>query len=752
MKLMRLEEAATRALLLITLSVVIALAPAPAWAQQAPRTLQGQVVDGRTSSPLAGVVVRVHDRMVRTDGEGRFTFVGVPDTALVHFDRIGYRAERIRVTSLGGTVALEPEPVLLDAVVVTTPQQNALAVGTALSVASVDAEAMHSGAHASVADALDGIEGVSVARVGSWGSRLYLRGLGDDRITVLVDGIKVNQACAFGMDQGVATIDPATVERIEILSGPGSALFGSGNIGGVVNVITKKPASSGAFTGEVRVGATTGTPGGSIGATLGARRGNVDVTLALDASDYDDYRTPHGTVEGSSLSQATGDLTIGWSPSTTHRLTLRSQVYEGRDIGWPSMAGASIPRESRRNVSLDWGAQLGAGILDGISARAYVQRLDHDMLVEMTMGGAMPMTMRTEQQSYSTTSGARVQLRLVPAPDVHLDLGAEVTNWAAENSRWTEQSGAMGSNRFEFRTWPGVDILDAGLFAQGEIPLLDRLVATLGGRIDHVVRQADGAPTTRDWIGSGNAGLRLTLPHGLGARVSVGYGYRIPNPTELYGLALKPDGFVYRGNAELDTETNRNVEASLTLDRTRLSASATVFRTDLKGLITPVLAEDEVIVGKPVRSYANLADSRLTGASGSFQWRPLQTLTLSGTASYTHGEDLATGRPLAAIPPLQGSLSARLHDDADRWIAVETLAAARQERVASHAGEVETPGYGVFNLSAGFRIRGLETTLGVDNLLDRAYRAHLDPVRLLRPGRSFFVRLSHRLGESDEGR
>src|SRR5690606_18658232 len=154
MKLMRLEEAATRALLLITLSVVIALAPAPAWAQQAPRTLQGQVVDGRTSSPLAGVVVRVHDRMVRTDGEGRFTFVGGPDTALVHFDRIGYRAERTRVTSLGGTVALEPEPVLLDAVVVTTPQQNALAVGTALSVASVDAEAMHSGAHASVADAL----------------------------------------------------------------------------------------------------------------------------------------------------------------------------------------------------------------------------------------------------------------------------------------------------------------------------------------------------------------------------------------------------------------------------------------------------------------------------------------------------------------------------------------------------------------------------------------------------------------------
>lgn len=749
MNILGSKGATTRALLLVVLAAFAALAPASAWARQAPRTLQGRVVDGRTASPLAGVVVRARDRAVRTDADGRFALAGVPDTAVVHFDRVGYRAERLPATSVGATVPLEPEPVLLDAVVVTAPQRNDLAVGTNLTVTSVDAETMHAGAHTSVADALDAVEGVSTARVGSWGSRLYLRGLGDDRITVLVDGIKVNQACAFGMDQGVATIDPSTVERIEILTGPGSALFGSGNIGGVVNVVTKKQPTDRALTGELRLGATSGMPGGSVGATVGARRGDFDAILALDASNYGDYRTPRGTVEGSSLTQATGDLALGWSPSATHRLTLRAQVYEGRDIGWPSMAGASIPRESRRNVSLDWGAQLGAGILDAVSARAYVQRLDHDMRVEMAMAGAMPMTMRTEQRSHSTTSGARVQLRLLPAADVHLDVGSEVTNWAGENSRWTEQSGAMGSEHFEFRTWPGVDILDAGVFAQGELPVSERLVATLGGRVDHVVRQADGAPTTRDWIGSGNAGLRLELPHGFGARIGVGYGYRIPNPTELYGLALKPDGFVYRGNAELDTETSRNLEASLTLDRARVSASATVFRSDLSGLVTPVLAEDEDIVGKPVRSYANLADARMTGASGSVLWRPLDLLSLSGTISHTRGEDLATGRPLAAIPPLQGSLGARVQDDAGRWIALETTVAARQERVAEHAGELPTAGYGVVDLSGGLRVRGFDATLGVDNLLDRAYRAHLDPARLLRPGRSFYIRLSHRFGTDD---
>src|SRR5690606_30924982 len=111
-------------------------------------------------------------------------------------------------------------------------------------------------------------------------------------------------------------------------------------------------------------------------------------------------------------------------------------------------------RQSRRSVSLDYAAQLGRGVLDGVAARVYVQRLDHEMRMEMTMGGAMPMTSVTEQRSHSTTSGGRVQLRLIPAGGSHVDVGAELTAWSAENSRWTETGGMDGSTRIEFRTWP----------------------------------------------------------------------------------------------------------------------------------------------------------------------------------------------------------------------------------------------------------------------------------------------------------
>lgn len=743
---LRIRGVAPGATLMMVLSVAM-LVGERAWAQRPGLTLDGQVVDARTSEPLVAVHVRAAGRSIQTDTAGRFVLRGVPDTAAIRFERIGYRPLELVASLVPARVALVPAPVLLDAIVAETPRQNALAVGTTLTVGSVGDGDLATGAHTSVADALVGVEGVAVARMGSWGSRLFLRGLGGDRIAVLIDGMRVNQACAFGMDQGVATIDPATVERVEILTGPGSTLYGSGNIGGVVNVVTKKPVAEVGLSGEIRAGASSGVPGATLGATLGLRRGAIDGSLAVDGSSYGDYRTPHGTVSGSSFRHASAGLTMGWSPDAAQRLTFRTQWYEARDIGWPAMAGTSIPSESRRSFSLDYGAQLGRGILDGIAARTYVQRLDHDMRVEMTMGGTMPIRSITGQRSHSTTSGGRAQLRLVPASASHIDIGTEVTVWAAENSRWTEQSGMTGgSTRIEFRTWPGVSILDAGMFGQGEVEVADGVTATLGARVDRVVRWADERETTREWVGSGNAGLRLVLPYGVRARMSVGYGYRIPNPTELYGLALKPDGFVYRGNADLETETNRNIELSLTYDHPRLSVSATLFRNDLGGLITPILASGDTIVGRPVRTYANLAKARLVGGTGSVRWRFLPAITLSGTVSYTHGKDAVTERALPGIPPLEGALTARLESGRDRWLEMEGLAAARQHRIATDTGELESPGYGVANVRAGLRLAGMDVIVGVDNLFDRAYRAHLDPLRLLRPGRSFSLKLSRRFG------
>src|SRR5690606_32391855 len=161
--------------------------------------------------------------------------------------------------------------------------------------------------------------------------------------------------------------------------------------------------------------------------------------------------------------------------------------------------------------------------------------------------------------------------------------------------------------------------------------------------------------------------------------------------------------FVYRGTPTLAPEANRNLEATLTYRAPALlnglSAAVTTFRNDLRDLIAPRLAAGDSVSGKPVREYANVSEARLQGLTASTDLGLGARLRMRGAMTWLRGENLVTTTPLAATPPLEGSLALRFTPGARRrWIEVEGRAAERQERVALDAGEKVAPGYGVLNL------------------------------------------------------
>lgn len=772
--------------------VVPAQEPAPRADPAVPDQVTFVVRDAATGLPLDAVqVVRSATGLpsavvVRGDATGRVTLIvsalaaDGADIALA-FNRIGYAPRTITLAELLAHAAehiaethdllLTPRPALLSAISVEVPAPNQLATGTALAVSTAAPAAMRERAMTSLAESLEGIEGVTTSRTGAWGSKLSVRGLGGERLAFMVDGARVNRACTFGMDQGLATVDPANVERVEILAGPGSTLYGSGNVGGVVNVVTRNPALAapdGQVGGEVRIGASSAIPGGSIGVGAWTRRGRFDVALQLDAQRYGDYRTPTMRVEGSSYRSGTLDLKAGYDLAAAQRLAFQYTEYAARDIGWPSMAGGLIPREGRRTLALDWGWQRGRGLVDAAGMRAYVQRLDHHMLMDMVMPmegmGGMPMTMRstTDARSYSTTSGARAQIRLRPDGATHVDAGVEAVRWAAEGTRWVTQgtSGAMDPVTTTYHTWPDVRILDVGVFAQGERAFRDRLTVSGGARADRIEKRADGWSPESDVVATGNLGARLQVGAGFGLRTSAGLGYRVPDPTELFGTVVRPDGYLYRGNPELTTETGRTVEAGVTWDGAlhsigvhEASFGLTVFRNDLSDLIMPMLAADAMPDGPQVREYVNVAEARLSGATTSVLVDIAPAFRLRGSATYIRGDDRTSGVHLAAVPPLTGTLALRLAPDdqtgalprmaaARAWVEVEGRAAVRQDRAATGAGELVTPAWTVMTLRAGTDLAGASVSMSVDNLFDRTYREHLDPASLLRPGRNFSLRIT----------
>lgn len=738
-------RALRRSVLLTTLICASVLPPAHGGAQQL-LTRSGVVVDAATGRPLAAAAVTAGQPFTLTAADGSFA-IGVPaGVERLRVRRMGYSPLEVRVTPWTREIRLEPEPYLLERLSVDVRRGATLAAASALAVASVDRRALDVAGGTSVAEALTGVAGVEDSRVGSWGSRPVIRGMSGERVAVLIDGNRVNRGCTFGMDQGLASIDPSEVKRVEILSGPGSTLYGSGNIGGVINVVTRDGHEGSGTGGEVRAGGSTAVPGGTAGVSVWTGTQRVRISGMMDGASYGDYRIPGSAVDGSSYRQWTGDAKVELRPTSNHLISVKGQRYEGRDIGWPMMRGAEIPRETRTTLSVDYGWQVGQGPVDAVSVRAFRQRLDHHMTVDAVMPGDMgPMTMRADAVSNSTTSGARVQARLMAGAKLHADVGVEVNRWFAEGTRWNEsQMGMKPATSATFHTWPSVSIRDFGAFFQGEAQLSSFLNGSLGVRVDGVRRRAEDAASVSETVTTGNIGVRADLGRGLSARVSVGTGYRTPDPMELYGLALKPDGFVYRGRPDLATERNVDGEVALTWTGGRTNLEVTLFHNRIRDMVSPQLVQGDTVVGRPVREYTTLGSATLRGVSGHASFPLFASLEGRLSASYTRGTDGATGLPLPAIPPLTGEVAVRrvFRTTPLRWVEMEVEGATDQKRVSTAAGETATPGYGVTNLRWAMEMGGVRVTAGVDNLFDRTYRSHLDPVSLYRPGRNLFVRMA----------
>ncbi|MGD8601909.1 MAG: TonB-dependent receptor [Gemmatimonadota bacterium] len=729
------------ALFTLTLSLALAI---PLAAQEK-ITVEGRVLDEYSGKGIAAANVHVGMIQTMTDAQGRFQLVDVPEGSELHVERLGYKPLILTAAESMYDLKLAPAPVLLESMVVQALGDAMLAHNSSLAVTNIDKTQISSSGLTSLAEAMDGSEGVSVSRVGSWGSRLSLRGLSGERLAVMIDGMRVSRACTYGMDMGLATIDPATVERVEVLSGPGSTAYGSGNVGGVINVVTRRPNSDRPVSGEVRAQGSSAVPGGGLGGSLSVSGDRYAVGANVDASSFGDYRTPEGTVGTSGYRQISADVKADFEPTRAQRVTVGGQYYGGRDIGWPMRGGASIPEETRTNVSLGYGWQPGGELLDGVSANAYFQNLDHHMVMtmQMTSPTGMPMTSTTDGLSYSQTAGGRAQMRLTPADRLRLEVGTEATNVHAEGTRWLERiMGSMAPTQETFHTWPGVDILDLGAFVQGDLEITKEVSLTGGIRLDRVDRQADVGDQKLEWVTTGNVGLRSQLNSWLSARATVGVGYRTPDPMELYGLGLKPDGFLYRGNANLATEKSLNSELTLTAASGATVTSVTGFTNRINDMVLPTFAGDSVS-NRPVREYQNLGEARISGVSGSFQTSLPSDFSVSSQATWTYGEDPRDGSALPTIPPLEGGLALRrAFGESFKFVETEWRGAFRQSRVAESIGEIETPGWHVFDVRAGAELAGTELTFGVENVFDELYRAHLDPYTLYRPGRNFFIRMS----------
>lgn len=311
--------------ILSALFLLIAPLPATALPQQEPAgsgVIRGGVaLDNGGAVAGATILVIELGRSIRTDDEGRYELRGVPaGTYRILAQREGLGSLRKTVTVEAGA-AVEADFVLELATASEEVTVTASATGetttfdTFNAVSTLDSLELARNAAPSIGEALAGEPGVAKRGFGPGSARPIIRGFDGDRVLIMSDGVRTGDLSSQSGDHGVS-IDPTSVQRIEIVRGPATLLYGSNAVGGVVNTITAQEALRNSrhrgleFSVTADGGTANEQAGGNGGLTWS--EGDVAVWIGGGSRRTDDYDTPAGVVENSATESSNGRLGMGY--------------------------------------------------------------------------------------------------------------------------------------------------------------------------------------------------------------------------------------------------------------------------------------------------------------------------------------------------------------------------------------------------------------------------------------------------------
>src|SRR5216684_4218139 len=271
-----------------------------------------------TATRNAIVTIAELKRSALTDENGRFEFKGIPAgkyQLFAHLDRVPDVIKTVEVTGGAQTVDFQLTLAPVSEQVTVTATGSAEAVGSSYQpVTSVGALELTQRNPISIGEALEYQPGIAKRSFGPGSGRPVIRGFDGDRVLVLQDGLRVGGIASQSADE-VEPIDVLSLDRVEIVKGPATLLYGSNAIGGVVNGISTNDSYQRGLSGYL----TTfgGTNNRQAGASGGFKYGVKDFLIfgSGGAQKANDYRTPAGTVLNSFARTGGVSGGAGWFPS-----------------------------------------------------------------------------------------------------------------------------------------------------------------------------------------------------------------------------------------------------------------------------------------------------------------------------------------------------------------------------------------------------------------------------------------------------
>ena len=716
------------------LAAVFFAVPCPALFAQSGAALHGRITDAE-GRPLADARVRLIEaqRGAVTDADGRFRIPLVAQGAhSIAVSRIGYApvVRRIDVappmTAFDASLTLSHVDLAPVQVTATALATSALTSPQPTSV--LEGASLRTSQGASVGETLAALPGVRSLSMSTGIGKPVIRGLSSNRVVVLDDGQRL-ETQQWGGDHS-PNVETVAADRIEVLRGPASVLYGSDALGGVINVVRPPLPDAIGIDPFLR---------GQMVAALGANPGAVDGTLALESAAgrfgarasatrraTRDVRTPASPLENTGNRTSNVDGTVGWrtaNGSFTASMAERDErieIYEDPRL-FPAFSGHQLIRE--RRLALRGTIMRGETRVEGALGWERNRRREYDSVGAGYVALGLLATTRTGHVNVHH----RPLLGMTGTIGISA-LADQFEKFGRETLIPSSRSRSLGVYAFEQG--------DAG-----------RLGVSAGLRFDARRLAVAGDPvlrlraTARQWHAlTGNIGLLYHLSEPAALVLNVGRGFRAPSSSDLFANGYHEGTRAFeRGDPTLGVESSLNVDLALRMLTRTANLEVGAFVNSIHDYIYLRPA------GGPGHELDTLAhaqgDAQLRGFEASGVFRPHPLLRLRASADHTRGQNLALGEPLTFIPPLRATYEARVERPSlgrvrTLYGAVGGETVAAQRRLA--AGDVGTGGYSLVNLGAGASIptaRGVATVdLSVRNVFDRLYRDFMSQYKTIAHG------------------
>ena len=795
------------------LAAVLPLSAAAQTADEAPRrgAVAGTVVDGE-GTPVEGVQVvdLTLQRGTTTGADGTYRIDRLPAGGhVLEFRFVGYRTvvREIEITA-GETVTVEAtmqaRVLQVEGVTVTGTARARSTLRAPQSVDVLGLQEFDAQRSASLGDLLsENVSGVSSIQTGSQAGKPVLRGLSGNRIKLLKDGV-AQEFYQFGV-RHFPTTNASEAERVEVVRGSSSILYGSDALGGAINVITKPAPTSASESLDVGGSAATqyyannNERAGSI--SLYATQGNVGWRVGAERRVADNFHTPdEPTFAETGAGGTYGDPRYtGEVPFTNfEQWTAYGQVGMQGDFGTVQLYGDYW--QSAQNFLLPNGGTPGQ---TPFPARGLGQNLEHSnvMLKGNLIAGQFVLKPRVSWQrsirqaapggtaladirdagglgGFTYPLDLKTDIYTTRLEVAHPDVGAMSGTIGAEVQHQDADTRSVAELQPSARTW------NAGLFVFEDIEL-DPLTLSVGGRVD--VRTIDAVPNdrTRDADAlentyttlSGAAGASYAFSDDLVLATNLSTGFRAPTIFELYASGRHGGVAAFQvGNPDLDPERSYSADLSLRLRRDRVTAEVTGYVNAISNYIyLENTGDTNEGSGLPVYA-ATQTDAVIPGIEATVETSVQPWLQVGASAAVLDGTGDALGADggEGALPLLPSNTVSGfvrwVPDGTDRLRnprvevnmkhALDQDAAGRFEPFAQFDnldtggpnppfGTASTQAYTVVNAEAQGTLHTgigapLTLSVGVDNVFDTAYRDFLNTYKgyALSPGRDIRVGVS----------